>query len=158
MSARHQAMTDQQHARLAHLRYMTGTGSGITRIPLLNKFGNVVVRVDQPGVNILHTEPDLFAGPDVFTSLGHTHSNRPGRTVMPALVSAVTQISIDHYRSLCREKQELDETLKQYVRGHTWFTPHVSPFGADRFHTFDPTPAHELIRGQGNAVFNRIYC
>lgn len=156
---------ERDDARLTQLEYMTGTGHGITRIPQRTREGGPVWKIITPhqviyervytyqrmGVDINGTESF-----DIFNPIGTYLRRRPHTTIIPEQAELLTEVDMNHYRQLCREKRELETKLRKYVVGHSWFIPHISPFGADRFRRFDPTPAADLIKGSKERWCNRI--
>ncbi len=143
-------------SRYEQLRYMLGTGHGITRIPQRHKDGSPKHQIITPyrvinqavygsygrmGVDIFGTSTTDIFNP-VGTFIKRTHST----TIIPEQSELMTEVSMSHYWALAREKRALEAKLRKYVPGHEWASvPHVSPFGADRFRTYDPTPQADLI-------------
>lgn len=131
------------HTRLEQLRHMTGTGVGITRIP--------AVATEQAPEHIVRSggySPRIGRHFQASDLVRHRYEaiiikSGPAYTEFFASPSPETEIDMRHYWALCHEKQALESKLHNYVTGHTWFIPHVSPFGSDRFRAFDPLPAFD---------------
>jgi len=148
---------ERDDARLTQLEQMTATGFGITRSPSRHADGAPMWKIITPhhvihervytyqriGVDISGVETI-----DIFNPVGTYLRRRPHTTIIPEQAALITEADMNHYRALCREKHALSVKLRRYVVGHSWFIPHISPFGADRFRRFDPTPASELIAGR----------
>lgn len=166
MAARHQAHTDQQYRRYAELRFMMGTGAGISRTPA--KLQTIVAQIAQhkgtatpfiwPGYRGVDLELKGFTKyENALPILTHRGIGISTIEHYDEYDGVPMETDMGHYWKLAREKRALEIVLKQYVPGHA-FLDHTSPFGPDRFRKFDPLPAFDTIIAPGPFSMCVINC
>jgi hypothetical protein len=148
MSARHiqraLRQQDRDHDRLLQLMSMTGTGQGIQRIRSRTANAPAPPSIRAGGIipKLVATIDTGFGGALLIHGTGTSALDYPDDPQSP------TEVSMSHYRALCREKEELTRKLFGWAPGLDWWQiakakPHTSPFGPDRFRVFSQAPYFE---------------
>lgn len=157
MSARHTRVVDQLHTRHHEILTTLQEGKGIPRVQQkarsLGRAQKLVNEGERPPRMIWLVETPL--GSLSFFSI----LSLGMRSVedLPYPVKQVTEffdlgvpmeVSMPAYRALVHERNTIEERIRRFTPGWTEPPRHQpSPFGADRFRTFDPTPHFEYVAG-----------
>ena len=159
MAKRHVYPEDRLYLRVQDINAILATGQGISRVPAKQSDPFRLPRRPEEPTPRVYTGQGLLALSDqMFIEHGmrivEIGVPRPTQQLIEYFDAATAQAEIDmsQYRHLVKERNGLLREIETHVQRRLfpgWTAPRhqPSPFGENRFRTFDPTPAFEFTAG-----------